>query len=74
MGVGIYKCWDDMKHLVIARNEKLLHEGFRTLEEVQRYIQHHSDHHVGAKKKERRRAAHAAWMEQERRSAEAEKA
>lgn len=39
-GVGIYKCWDDMKHLLVGRNEKLLHEGFKTYAEAQAYVDH----------------------------------
>lgn len=49
MGVGIYKCWSDMKHLVTGDNEKLLHEGFSTLAKAERYVATHltEDQHCG---------------------------
>ena len=69
-GVGIYKCWDDMKHLVAGRNERLLHEGFKTYKEAQEYVARHRNHHVGAKQQKKwdaaRRAREAEAREAER--------
>lgn len=69
-GIGIYKCWQDMKHLVVGRNEHLLHEGFETLEEAQKYVWEHRNHHVGAKQRDK---AKAERHRERRRKEEAER-
>ena len=72
-GVGIYKCWNDMKHLLVGRNERLLHEGFETMEEAQKYVREHRNHHVGAKQKGQWEKARAERQRERRRKEEAER-
>ena len=53
----------------VGGNEKLLHEGFKTLEEAQRYVRHHRDHHEGAKQKQKRKEIYETRKRQEREQA-----
>ena len=63
----------DIKHLVAGRNEKLLHEGFETLEEAQRYVREHRNHHLGAKQKAKLDKARAERQQECRRKEEAKR-
>ena len=64
-----------MKHLLIGRNERLrpLHEGFKTMEEAQKYMREHRNHHVGAKQKAQWEKARAERQRERRRKEEAER-